>query len=101
VGNAQTATTPVPRGKAERHETALDASLAQKSVDRAQHVRGPRLLRPQAAYRADGHGSIERRRASLSAHVAQRERKFLRAVSNKVVKVAAQFARRDNARRDV
>ena len=91
----------MPCGEAKRHEPAFDQPLAEKSIDGAKHFRGPVLLRPEAAQRADGDGAVKRRGASLPADVAQRDRQLLRTVAEKIVQVAAQFARRDHARGDI
>ncbi len=83
VRHAQFPPPAVPRRKAQRHEPPFNPALAQKSVDRAQHLRRPVLLRPQAAQRPNRHRSIQRRRASLSRHVAHRHAQFPAARTSK------------------
>src|ERR1700678_418195 len=91
----------MPGGKAESHKAAFDASLAEKTVDRAKHFGGAMLLRAEAAQRADGDSAVESGGASLSGDVTDRDAQFLRTVTEKVVEVSAQFARADDASGDV
>src|ERR1700741_5494876 len=91
----------MPGGKAQRHKTAFNAPIAEKSINRAQHFSRTMLLWSQAAQSADSHCAIKRRRAALPADVAHRHAQFLRAVTQKIVKVAAELARGDDASRDV
>src|SRR5208282_2559779 len=100
VREAQKAAPAIPGGKAESHEAALDQAFAQKSVDGAKHVRGPRLQRAEAAQGSDGDRAVQRGGASLPAHVAESDAQILRAVAEKVIQIAAQLARRDDARGD-
>ena len=67
-------------------------------VQLPEQFRRQKLLRRQAAQNPDGHGSVERRRRSLAADVAQAETHARGAVAKEIVQVAAYFARRDDAR---
>src|SRR6202034_1228658 len=101
IGDAETAALAIPGGEAERHEAAFDQSLSEKSVEGAKHVRGARLLRSQTAHGADGNRAIKSRGASLPADVAERDSQVVGSVTHEVVEVAAQLARRNDARGNV
>src|SRR2546426_9138530 len=101
VGDAQLAPAILPGGEAQRHEAAFNAALADQFVHLAEHLGGLQLLRGQAAENSNGHRTVERRGAAFAADVAQGHAELLRAVTQEVVKVAADFASREDARRDV
>ncbi len=55
----------------------------------------------KAAHDADGHGAVECGGRSLPADVAERDAKLLRTVPQEIIKVAANFARREVPRGNV
>src|SRR5579863_6826811 len=93
ICDTQTAPPTIPRREANRHKAPFDQALAQKAIQRAQHVCRPRLLRAQAAQRADRDRAVKSCGASLPAHVAQRDAQVLRSIAQEVVEVAAELAR--------
>ena len=101
ICNSQFAPSAMPGCKTERHESPLDHALAQKAIDGPQHFRGPVLLGRETAKCSDAHGAVKCSRTSLPTHVSQRDRQFLRPITQKIVKIAAQFARRHNPGRNI
>ena len=70
-------------------------------IQLAQQFRGLKFLRRDAAQNSRGDRAVKRRGAAFSADVAERDAQLLRTVAQEIVQVAANFARRKNARRDV
>src|SRR5579859_2911504 len=91
----------MPRKKTHRHEAAFDAALADNLIELLQNFRRSQMLRSEAAQNSHGSRTIERGSASLSADVAERDAKFSRVVWHKVVEIAAQLARGNDARGNV
>src|SRR5579864_603906 len=95
---AQNALRGLPRKKTHGHEAAFDAALANNLIELLQDLRRSQMLRSKTTQNSYSRGAIERGSASLSADVAEGDAKFSGAVGQKVVKVAAEFARGNDAR---
>src|SRR6266849_4425414 len=101
VSDAQLAPAFLPSGEAQRNEAAFNAALAEQLVHLAEHLGGLQFLRGQAAENANGHCTVERCGTAFAADVAQGHAELLRAVTQEVVKVAADFASREDARGNI
>src|SRR5580704_17480806 len=101
VGHAQLLAALLPGGKAGGHEAALDATLPHNLIHLAQHFRGLKFQRREAAHDADRNRTVKRGSGAFSTDIAYRDTELLRAVAQKFVEVAANFASGKITRGDI
>ena len=78
IGHPHGTVAIVPHGVNQRHELALDAPLSQRKIDRAQHLRRPRLDGSVRAQNAADQRGINRCRGAFAADVADHHSRWSR-----------------------
>ena len=93
VGDAKFLAAFLPGCETGSHETAFDAAFTNELIHFAQHFGGLKFLRGETAHDADGDGAIKRGGGAFAADITKGDAELLRAVAQKFVEIAANFAR--------
>ena len=93
VGYLQSTISVVPYGVDQRHKLAVDTTFAQRKVDRGQHFCRPGLDGRMGTQNSADQCSLNRRRSTFAADVANHYGRARHGIADEIVKVAPNRAR--------
>ena len=95
IRHAQFLTALLPGCETCGHKPAFDAALPHNLIHLPQHFRGLQLLWCETPHNPDGHGTVESGSSTFAAYISQRNAQLLRPIAQKLIEIAADFARRE------